>query len=193
MQRGQETRQGTIRMVAYYRVSTTDKQGRSGLGLEAQQAAVRAFLDGKGWPPPAEFVEVESGKCMDWPELAKAMVACRLYGATLVIAKLDRLSRRPLAGGAGAARARPGRVMEPYGDRGRAGGLVGWLRPGRATPTPVSSAGVPLRPPLSAAGDATPSALPTNGRGRVRPCWPDRGSGGATPRRRPWGAGRRAR
>jgi DNA invertase Pin-like site-specific DNA recombinase len=85
-------RKGAIRAVAYYRVST-DKQGRSGLGLEAQQAVVRAFLEGRGWPPLAEFVEVESGKRNDRPELAKAMAACRLYGATLVIAKLDRLSR----------------------------------------------------------------------------------------------------
>jgi DNA invertase Pin-like site-specific DNA recombinase len=92
MNRGPKTSHGAIRTVAYYRVST-DKQGRSGLGLEAQKAAVRAFLDGKGWPPLAEFVEVESGKRADRPELAKAMAACRLYGATLVIAKLDRLSR----------------------------------------------------------------------------------------------------
>ena len=81
-----------MRTVAYYRVST-DKQGRSGLGLEAQKAAVRAFLDGKGWPPVAEFVEVESGRKADRPELARALEACRLYRATLVIAKLDRLSR----------------------------------------------------------------------------------------------------
>ena len=81
-----------MRTVAYYRVST-DKQGRSGLGLEAQRAAVKAFLDGRGWPPVAEFVEVESGRKADRPELAKALEACRLYRATLVIAKLDRLSR----------------------------------------------------------------------------------------------------
>lgn len=81
-----------MRAVAYYRVST-DKQGRSGLGLEAQREAVRAFLDGNGWPPLAEFTEVESGKRDDRPELAKALEACRLYKATLVIAKLDRLSR----------------------------------------------------------------------------------------------------
>src|SRR3954470_682484 len=81
-----------MRTVAYYRVST-DKQGRSGLGLDAQREAVRAFLDGKGWPPVAEFVEVESGKRKDRPKLTEAMAACRLYGATLVIAKLDRLAR----------------------------------------------------------------------------------------------------
>jgi DNA invertase Pin-like site-specific DNA recombinase len=83
---------GTIKAVAYYRVSTA-KQGRSGLGLEAQQAAVRAFLEGRGWPPLAEFIEIESGRKADRPELARALEACRLYGATLVIAKLDRLSR----------------------------------------------------------------------------------------------------
>jgi DNA invertase Pin-like site-specific DNA recombinase len=81
-----------MRTVAYYRVST-DRQGRSGLGLEAQREAVRVFLAGKGWPPVAEFVEIESGKRKDRPELAKAMEACRLYRATLVIAKLDRLAR----------------------------------------------------------------------------------------------------
>src|SRR3954470_20858431 len=81
-----------MRTVAYYRVST-DKQGRSGLGLDAQKAAVKAFLDGKGWPSLAEFAEVESGRRGDRPELAKALEACRLYRATLVIAKLDRLSR----------------------------------------------------------------------------------------------------
>jgi DNA invertase Pin-like site-specific DNA recombinase len=91
MKRGPKTA-GPIKAVAYYRVST-DKQGRSGLGLEAQRAAVLAFLEGRGWPPLAEFVEVESGRKSDRPELARAMAACRLYGATLVIAKLDRLSR----------------------------------------------------------------------------------------------------
>src|SRR4051794_3984608 len=82
----------TRRFVAYYRVST-DKQGRSGLGLEAQRAAVREYLTSKGWPPVAEFVEVESGRKSDRPELAKALDRCRLCKATLVIAKLDRLAR----------------------------------------------------------------------------------------------------
>src|SRR3954452_7163685 len=81
-----------MRTVACYRGST-DKQGRSGLGLAAQREAVRVFLAGKGWPPAAEFVEVESGRRDDRPELARALEACRLYRATLVIAKLDRLSR----------------------------------------------------------------------------------------------------
>jgi DNA invertase Pin-like site-specific DNA recombinase len=78
--------------VAYYRVSTA-KQGRSGLGLEAQKSAVADYLNGGAWTLLAEFTEVESGKRADRPELARAMETCRLTGATLVIAKLDRLSR----------------------------------------------------------------------------------------------------
>ncbi len=80
------------RFVAYYRVST-DKQGQSGLGLEAQQAAVRAYLNGGNWKIVAEFVEVESGKRKDRPRLADALAACRKHKATLVIGKLDRLGR----------------------------------------------------------------------------------------------------
>jgi len=78
--------------VAYYRVSTA-KQGSSGLGLEAQQASVRDYLNGGNWKLVAEVIEVESGKRSDRPKLAEAMRLCRLHGATLVIAKLDRLSR----------------------------------------------------------------------------------------------------
>jgi DNA invertase Pin-like site-specific DNA recombinase len=74
------------------RVSTA-RQGRSGLGLEAQQKAVDDFLNGGQWQLIKEFVEVESGKKADRPDLAKAFQACRLFGAELVIAKLDRLSR----------------------------------------------------------------------------------------------------
>ena len=78
--------------VAYYRVSTA-KQGESGLGLEAQQKAVRDYLDGGRWSIVAEFTEIESGSKSDRPELAKAFAACRARRATLVISKLDRLSR----------------------------------------------------------------------------------------------------
>ncbi len=78
--------------VAYYRVST-DKQGRSGLGLEAQRRAVLDYLNGNGWEIVEEFTEIESGKRNDRPELLKALAACRLRRATLVIAKLDRLAR----------------------------------------------------------------------------------------------------
>ena len=80
------------RFVAYMRVST-DKQGRSGLGLEAQEAAIQAFLrpTDKLLLPP--FVEVESGRKADRPKLAEALAKCRKTGATLLVAKVDRLSR----------------------------------------------------------------------------------------------------
>lgn len=80
------------RVAAYYRVST-DKQGRSGLGLEAQREAVRSLCDARGWEIVAEFKEVESGKRNDRPQLDAALEHARLTGAKLVVAKLDRLSR----------------------------------------------------------------------------------------------------
>jgi DNA invertase Pin-like site-specific DNA recombinase len=78
--------------IAYYRVST-DRQGRSGLGLEAQRAAVVRYLAGIGGILIAEHTEVETGRRNDRPELQKALAACRKHKARLVIAKLDRLSR----------------------------------------------------------------------------------------------------
>jgi DNA invertase Pin-like site-specific DNA recombinase len=80
------------KFVAYYRVST-DQQGTSGLGLEAQRKAVKTYLDGGPWRLVAQHTEVESGKRADRPELAKALAACRKHKAKLIIAKLDRLSR----------------------------------------------------------------------------------------------------
>jgi len=80
------------KFVSYLRVSTV-RQGRSGLGLEAQRKAVEDYLNGGNWKLEKEFVEVESGKKADRPKLEKAFQFCRLIGAKLVIAKLDRLSR----------------------------------------------------------------------------------------------------
>jgi DNA invertase Pin-like site-specific DNA recombinase len=78
--------------IAYYRVSTA-RQGKSGLGLEAQQAAVRNYLNGGQWNLIQEVTEIETGKRSDRPQLLEALRLCRLHGATLVIAKLDRLAR----------------------------------------------------------------------------------------------------
>lgn len=78
--------------VAYYRVSTA-KQGKSGLGLDAQRHAVEDFLHADGWELIGEFVEVESGKLDRRPQLEAALAHCDLTGATLIVAKLDRLSR----------------------------------------------------------------------------------------------------
>lgn len=82
-----------MKAVAYYRVSTA-AQGRSGLGLEAQREAVESLCAARGWDlvaPP--FTEIESGKRADRPELTKALHRAKVTGATLVVAKLDRLSR----------------------------------------------------------------------------------------------------
>jgi DNA invertase Pin-like site-specific DNA recombinase len=83
---------GSGRFVAYYRVSTA-RQGKSELGLEAQRQAVLEHLNGGSWKLVAEFTEIESGKRSDRPKLAEALKECRLRGARLMIAKLDRLAR----------------------------------------------------------------------------------------------------
>lgn len=86
------TRREPGRFVAYLRVST-DSQGRSGLGLEAQRQAVATYVAQAGGEVVAEFQEIESGKRTDRPQLAAALAACRTRRAVLVIAKLDRLAR----------------------------------------------------------------------------------------------------
>lgn len=83
---------GVKQYVAYYRVSTV-KQGRSGLGLEAQRTVVQSFLTGNGGAVVAEYVEVESGRKKDRQELQKAINHARITRSKLVIAKLDRLAR----------------------------------------------------------------------------------------------------
>lgn len=81
-----------MKIVTYCRVST-DKQGRSGLGLEAQKAAIAAYAAQHKATIAGEFVEVESGRVNDRPQLQAALKLARVTGAKLVIAKLDRLSR----------------------------------------------------------------------------------------------------
>ena len=78
--------------VAYYRVST-DKQGKSGLGLDAQKETVQQRLDGGRWQLVGEFVETESGKRASRPQLEAALAACKRHKAKLIVAKLDRLFR----------------------------------------------------------------------------------------------------
>jgi DNA invertase Pin-like site-specific DNA recombinase len=82
----------TGKFIAYYRVST-DRQGKSGLGLEAQRQAVTTYLNGGDWKIIAEFTEVESGKRADRPQLDAALKAARLHRAAIVVSKVDRLTR----------------------------------------------------------------------------------------------------
>src|SRR6516162_4270659 len=84
--------QNTGKFVAYYRVST-GRQGRSGLGLEAQREAVKTYLNGGDWQIVDEFTELESDKNSDRPALEKALAAARLHRASLVVSKVDRLTR----------------------------------------------------------------------------------------------------
>lgn len=81
-----------LRLVAYHRVSTA-RQGRSGLGLEAQKTAIDGLVRDRDAIVVATFTEIESGKRTDRPELQKALHLAKVTGATLAIAKLDRLSR----------------------------------------------------------------------------------------------------
>ena len=83
-------------LVAYYRVST-QQQGRSGLGLEAQRAAVATFAKAEGFEVMAEYTEIETGKGCDAldrrPQLKAALKAAKKAGCEVAVAKLDRLSR----------------------------------------------------------------------------------------------------
>jgi DNA invertase Pin-like site-specific DNA recombinase len=79
-------------IVAYYRVSTK-QQGESGLGLDGQRTAVEAYARSHGARVIGEYTEVESGKNADRPELQRAVAHSRRSKATMVVAKLDRLSR----------------------------------------------------------------------------------------------------
>ncbi len=78
--------------VSYLRVST-DRQGRSGLGLDAQRGAVAGYVSGGRWESVGEFVEVESGRKDGRPKLREALAACRVHRARLIVAKVDRLTR----------------------------------------------------------------------------------------------------
>ena len=89
-QNGDEMAEG--KQVLYFRVST-QRQGKSGLGLDAQREQVQNFLNGGSWEIIGEFVEVESGKRNDRPQLEKALKMARVHNARLVVAKVDRLSR----------------------------------------------------------------------------------------------------
>lgn len=80
------------KFISYLRVST-DKQGRSGLGIEAQREAVASYLNGGRWTLLSEYVETESGRKSDRPKLAAALSHAKAIGAKLVFAKLDRLTR----------------------------------------------------------------------------------------------------
>lgn len=80
------------KFIAYYRVST-DKQGKSGLGLGAQKSPVIAYIESKKGELLEAFTEVESGKRDDRPQLVAALALADVTGATVVFAKLDRLSR----------------------------------------------------------------------------------------------------
>lgn len=88
-----KTTENKGKFVIYYRVSTK-RQGASGLGLDAQRKTVLDYLNGGKWELSGEFVEIVSGKRKDRPELSKALQLAKREGATVIVAKMDRLGRR---------------------------------------------------------------------------------------------------
>jgi DNA invertase Pin-like site-specific DNA recombinase len=80
------------KFVAYHRVSTNG-QGKSGFGLEAQGKAVKDYLNGGSWNLVGEFTEIKSGRNADQPKLQEALAMCRGYRAALVVANVSRLTR----------------------------------------------------------------------------------------------------
>ncbi|WP_421989945.1 recombinase family protein [Roseococcus sp.] len=84
---------GTRYAIGLYRVSTAE-QGQSGLGLEAQQSSVRAFVASQGWTLVSEHFDIASGKDDRRPGFQAALLKCRQLGAVLVAARLDRITRR---------------------------------------------------------------------------------------------------
>jgi DNA invertase Pin-like site-specific DNA recombinase len=84
------------KFVSYLRVST-GRQGKSGLGLEAQRQAVDAYLNGGDWQLVEEFVEIESGRSSERPKLEVALQLCRAHRAALVVANVSRLPWRVFA------------------------------------------------------------------------------------------------
>ncbi len=85
-------RPAALQLVAYYRVST-DRQGQSGLGLDAQRQRIQQLAAARGAVVAAEFTEIESGRKNHRPVLAQALATARRLGAAVVVAKLDRLAR----------------------------------------------------------------------------------------------------
>ena len=81
-----------MQLIAYYRVST-QRQGQSGLGLDAQRTRIQEIAAARGAEVVAEFTETESGRKNDRPQLAAAMAMARETGAAIAVAKLDRLAR----------------------------------------------------------------------------------------------------
>lgn len=81
-----------MELIAYYRVSTA-RQGESGLGLEAQRAKVEQMAADRGAVLVAEYVEIESGRKAERPQLAAALQEARNRGAVVAVAKLDRIAR----------------------------------------------------------------------------------------------------